>query len=212
MMGAPREKNIRLAHTTIALIALMSTVGFVYYLGFLYMYGSAAPSPARTEPLNQFGYAVYITIVQKEWFTRLRLILVVSLVLLIASTVVVQNIMGIRLGAPPSGSRPESEGETPWKTVVRKTYTYGLRTVLFAAAISFCYFIVLTLTGSPTPTALSTEPLWSHGHAVYVRVIHKRLLNLLWMFFAGGIPVLAVLGLFLHFAARAQTFSRGGSK
>lgn len=211
LQRSSRERKARICYKAVLLLALMSAVGFVYYLGFLYMYGPAVPTPTRTEPLNQFGSTVYITVAQKEWFTRLRLVLLFC-ALAFVGTVAVQKMMGIKIGGPVSELPVGRQIDLPWKRALRKIYACLFGVVMLAGALSFCYFIVLTLIGSSTPTAPHTEPLWSHGRAVYVAVIQKRLLNLLWMFFAGGMPVLAVLALFLHFAVGVQIFSRSESK
>jgi len=204
----PWKRIVRVIYNLTCVLVLMTAVSWVYYFGLLLKNGSSVPTATQTQPLNQYGTTVYITSAEELWLSRLRILLVLGIPLLVLGGFFLHSIAKIKLYSPVSELPTARLGEGTGKRTVRIIYTSAFILVLVAGALSFCYFVLLMLKGSPTPTALQTESLWSHGRIVYVTLVEKQRLNWLWIFFATGGPILAIAGLFLHFVGGIKLLSK----
>jgi len=189
------------------LLALMIVVVYVYYFGILLKISSLTPTPTQTASLDQFGQAVYVTPTEEHWLYWLRFSLFVAMPLAFITGIFAHSITGGKKPDPVLRPPERKVVEGAWKRAVRAMYSLAFSLGLLTGALSFCWFLLLTILGSRTPTAHQTEALWSHGNAVYVAVDQMQLLNRLWTVFFAGMPMLGAIALFLHFVLGIKLFS-----
>jgi RHS repeat-associated protein len=202
------KRIVRAFYTLTCVLVLVTAVSWVYYVGSLMKTGSSVPNAIQTQPLSEYGATVYITAVEELWLSRLRTLLVLGIPVLVLGGFFLHSVARIKLYGPILDSTTVRLGDRTATRAVRTIYAYAFGLVLVVGALSFCYFVLLMFKGTPVPTALQTESLWSHGRTVYVTLVEKRRLNWLLMFFAAGIPILAIVGLVIHFLAGIKLFSK----
>jgi hypothetical protein len=188
-------------------LALMTVVVYVYYLGLLLSIGSLTPTATQTASLDQFGQAGYVTPTEAQWLYWLRFSLFIAMPLAFITGIFAHSATGGKKLNPVSQLPERKVVEGAWKRAARAMYSFAFGLGLLTGALSFCWFLLLTLLGSRTPTAHQPEALWSHGNAVYITVGQMQLLNRLWTVFFAGMPILGAIALFLHFALGIKLFS-----
>ncbi len=107
---------------------------------------------------------------------------------------------------PAPEAQEAKDVEIRWKRVVRGVYTVTFM-LLWVGGVAFFYFFGTSFrNGSPVPTASQSEPLTDHGKTVFTTRAEKQRIDRLQAVSWGGIPLVLLSGVILHFIVGVKLF------
>ena len=100
----------------------------------------------------------------------------------------------------------EALEEPRWRTWARGSYSVAFMAIWLEALAFFYFHGIAVRGGAPSPTRTMTEAITEHGSTVYVTVADWNRDHLLMTLMMLGIPLVLLLGAFLHFVLRVRIY------